>query len=79
MRRRICPQHRRATIGHRHVEKWKCTRPGKSVSSVSGGYKAYIDNGICSSREQELLVLRQAESEYAAFVRLNNSATFIRV
>lgn len=50
-----------------------------SVFPYSDLCTAYINNGVCSSREEELLILRQTETEDAAFVRLDDSATFVGI
>jgi hypothetical protein len=40
---------------------------------------AYIDYGVCGTRKQQLLVLRQTQTEYAAFVRIDDSPALIGI
>jgi hypothetical protein len=47
--------------------------------SVARDGGAHIDDGVCGAREEQLLVLRQAQAEHAALVALDYLAPLIRV
>lgn len=42
-------------------------------------HATYVHDRICGTRKEQRLVLRQAESEDAPFVRMDDSPAFVRV
>ena len=56
-----------------------CTRPGLLVEPFKSCQAAHIDDGICRTRKKQLTVLRQTQTEDAAFVRVDDFPPFIRV
>jgi hypothetical protein len=81
MRHRKCLRYRRATRARRDGGRSTCTRPSTMSTLAPAPFVelTYIDNGVCGTREQQRLVLRQTEAQHAAFVRADDSPALVRV
>lgn len=78
MQRKIYLRYRRATTKRTDVGSRTCTRPVYlAILIISGMKVAYINDWVCGTREEQLLVLGQTQAEDAAFVRVYDFPPFV--